>query len=67
MCYSAQIRTDFSKYVRRYGAGINIKEFLRLYWLHDQGGKIRIPKAVDAAFAHPRSEDEARIMDLIDA
>jgi putative SOS response-associated peptidase YedK len=67
MCYSAQIRADFHKYARRYGADIDIREFFRLYWLRDQGARIRIPKAMDAAFAHPRSEDESRIRELIEA
>ena len=67
MCYSAQVRADYKKYVRRYGADINLKEFYRLYWLRERGEKIRIPKALDAMFEHPENADEARIKELIDA
>lgn len=65
MCYSAQIKADYNKYVRAFGADIDIKEFVRLYWDRAQGSKARIPKAMDAAFAEPRSEDERRIRALI--
>lgn len=66
MCYSAQVRADFRKYVRAYGAHISIQDFYRLYWERRTNAKIRIPKAMDAAFADPQSEDERRIKALID-
>ena len=50
MCYSAQIRADYTKFVRRYGATIDIKDFYRLYWLRRQDGKAKVPRALDAAF-----------------
>jgi hypothetical protein len=40
MCYSAQIRTGYEKYVRAYGADISIREFVQLYWQRSEGGKI---------------------------
>ena len=49
MCYSAQIRHDYAKFVRTYGAVIDIAEFVRLYWTRGQGAKLKIPKAMDAA------------------
>ena len=66
MCYSAQIRHDYNKYVRQFGADIDIKEFVRLYWDRQQGSKAKIPKAMDAAFAHPQTDDERTIKALID-
>lgn len=66
MCYSAQIEADYRKYVKRYGADIGIAEFVRLYWDRSQGAKVKIPKAMDAAFANPQSDDERRIKKLID-
>ena len=66
MCYSAQVRADYRKYVRAYGAQISIKDFYRLYWERSTNTRIRIPKAMDAAFAEPQSEDERRIKALID-
>jgi putative SOS response-associated peptidase YedK len=65
MCYSAQIRHDYAKFVRTYGAIIDIAEFVRLYWNRGQGAKLKIPKAMDAAFADPQTEDERRIAALI--
>lgn len=38
---------------------------MRLYWDRAQGNKAKIPKAMDASFADPRSEDERRIHTLI--
>ena len=65
MCYSAQIKADYHRYVRQFGADIDIKEFVRLYWDRGQGSKAKIPKAMDAAFAEPQSDDERRIHALI--
>ena len=67
MCYSAQIRHDYNLYVRQFGADIDIKEFVRLYWERQQGSKAKIPKAMDAAFAHPQTDDERTIKAMIDA
>jgi putative SOS response-associated peptidase YedK len=66
MCYSAQVRADYQKYVREWGAHIDIQEFVRLYWDRQQGAKLKIPKAMDAAFANPRSDDQRKIKALID-
>lgn len=66
MCYSAQIRQDYHKFVREFGAVIDIKEFVRLYWSRKEGAKAKIPKAMDASFANPQSEDERTIKSLID-
>lgn len=67
MCYSAQVWADYKKYVRAWGADVSIKEFYQLYWLRSQGAKVKIPKAMDAAFAIPQTEDERAIKALIDA
>src|SRR3546814_18038300 len=67
MCYSAQIRHDFARFTREYGAVIDIQAFVRLYWDRQQGAKAKIPKAMDALFAHPPSADERAIKAMIDA
>ena len=67
MCYSAQIRKDFARFTREFGAVIDITEFVRLYWERSEGSKAKIPKALDAAFAEPATADERRIKELIDA
>ena len=67
MCYSAQIRSDYNKFLRLHGAVMDIAEFARLYWSRGEGAKVKIPKAMDAAFADPQTEDERRIKALIEA
>lgn len=66
MCYSAQIKADYQRFVRTFGARLDLEEFIRLYWEREQGRAIKIPKAVDALFEQPRSEEEQRIKDMID-
>ena len=65
MCYSAQIESQYKKYVRRWGADISIKEFVQLYWNRAQGAKLKIPKVVDAMFAEPANADEREIARMI--
>ena len=66
VCYSAQIEANYKKYVRVWGADISLKEFVRLYWSRQADPKIKIAKAMDAAFAQPKNDDEWQIMTLID-
>jgi hypothetical protein len=67
MCYSAQIEADYKRYVRMFGAHMDIREFARLYWERAEGRlKAKIPKAMDDSFASPRSEEEREIRRLID-
>ena len=66
MCYSAQIKADYQRFVRAFGARLDLQEFIRLYWEREQGRAIKIPKAVDALFTQPQSQDEQRIKAMID-
>jgi putative SOS response-associated peptidase YedK len=67
MCYSAQIRAGYEKYVRAYGADISIREFVQLYWERGQGAKLKTPKAMDAAFASLEGPEGQKIRDLVAA
>lgn len=67
MCYSAQIWADYRKYVRNWGAELSIADFIRIYWTRQQQPSIRIPKAMDAAFANPQTEGEREVKSFIDA
>ena len=67
MCYSAQIRHDYNRFLREYGAVLDIQAFARLYWARQDGAKLKIPKAMDALFAQPHDDDERRIREMIDA
>ena len=67
MCYSALVEAAYQEYVRRFGADVSIKEFVKLYAGRHGGEPIRVPKAMDAAFARPHTPDEREIHALIQA
>ena len=67
MCYSAQVWADYRLYVRQYGAELDIKEFCELFWRRSGDSKVKIPKAMEAAFAEPKHEAEKQIKSAIDA
>ena len=55
MCYSAQIRADYTKLVREFGATLSLDEFAQLY-AHDPGKqRPKTPKAMDDGFAGART------------
>ncbi|MBB5496863.1 SOS response-associated peptidase family protein [Paraburkholderia sp. MM5384-R2] len=66
MCYSAQIEADYKKFVREFGARISLREFAELYWARANGSKVKIPKAMDAAFDDPQEEEQREIKAAID-
>lgn len=47
MCYSAQIWADYRKYQKTFGADLDIKAFVELYWARQNGAKVKTPKAMD--------------------
>jgi len=66
MCYSAMVKADFKKYQQMFGATMGIAEFHELFFRRAEGAKLKVPKAVEAAFDSPRTESERRIKELID-
>jgi putative SOS response-associated peptidase YedK len=66
VCYSAQIEQDYRRFILRYGAGISIDEFVKLYRGRVEG-KMLIPKGMDLAFADPETSAEREINALIEA
>lgn len=66
MCYSAQIRSEYGKYVRHVGRNnaLSIKDFFREYW-ERPNKKTKIPKAIDSWFANPQTDDERKIAQAI--
>ena len=67
MCYSAQIEASYQRYVRAFGADIDIATFVRLYFDRANGSGAKIPKGMDAAFLSPSSDWERKIKTLIEA
>ena len=66
MCYSAQIETDYRKFLRMFGATKSIREFVDLFWHRRNDPSMNLPKSMEAPFLHPQTEDEAKIKSLID-
>jgi putative SOS response-associated peptidase YedK len=67
MCYSAQIQADYRKFVRTFGALMDIDEFARLFFERAEGvSKAKIPKAMEDAFAAPETDAERQIKAFID-
>lgn len=65
MCYSAQIRADHRTFVRMFGAQISIRQFVDMFYRRKQDGKLKVPKGMEEAFAHPTSPEEHEIHALI--
>jgi putative SOS response-associated peptidase YedK len=68
MCYSAQVYANWKKFVRMFGATMSVDEFYRAFWQRDNDAeaRVKIPKAMELAFAEPESDGERRIKALID-
>lgn len=67
MCYSAQIQADYRKFVRTFGALMDIDEFARLFFERAEGvSKAKIPKAMEDSFTDPQTDAEREIKTLID-
>ena len=66
MCYSAMVKADFKKYQQMFGATTGIAEFHDLFFRRAEGAKLKVPKAVEAAFDSPGTEGEREIRELID-
>ncbi len=65
MCYSAQIWQEYQKYSRAYGAKLDIGAFVDLFGNRLKDDRIKIPKALEAAFADRDEAPDARIPEFI--
>ena len=67
MCYSAQVWADYRRYVRQFGAELDIKEFFDIFWRRTADSRVKIPKAMEVAFVEPKDVGEEKIKSAIDA
>jgi putative SOS response-associated peptidase YedK len=67
MCFSAQIKAEYKKFVRMFGALLSLKEFAKLYEQREVDARIKIPKAMDAFFMTPQTDIEEEIRARIEA
>lgn len=65
MCYSAQIWSDYRKYTKAFGAVLSLDDYVRIFWERTDGGRIKIPKGVEAAFAGAAGDNERGIREAI--
>lgn len=65
MCYSAQIRADYAKLVRHYGATMSLDEFSRLYTFDPAKKRPKTPKAMDDGFRGARTDAGRDIVAMI--
>lgn len=66
MCYSAQIRAEYQRFTRTYGAAIDLEEYVRLYWERAEGGKVKTPRALDLALLEAPGEPGRQLRELIE-
>jgi putative SOS response-associated peptidase YedK len=66
VCYSAMVKADYKTYTQMFGATISLREFHDVFAQRAEEGKLKIPKAMEAAFDHPQTEDERAIKACID-
>lgn len=67
MCYSAQVKADYKRYVELFGATMGIRQFYDTFYRRaHEDAKLKVPKAVEAIFANPTTDDERAIKALID-
>ena len=66
MCYSARILADYRRYLRDFGAEMSLREFVDVFWRRAADPRVKIPKAMELAFAAPGTPEEFEIKGLID-
>ena len=66
MCYSSRIWADYRRYVKEFGATLDIKEFVRVFWERRNEPRVKIPKAMEAAFVDSQDAAGAEIRSLIE-
>jgi putative SOS response-associated peptidase YedK len=66
MCYSSQIEAEYRKYLNAFGADIGIDEYVKLFWERRTNAKIKIPKAMEREFLHPKNDAQRQIKAAID-
>jgi putative SOS response-associated peptidase YedK len=67
MCYSAQIKADWARYRRQYGVQISLNDFYELYLRRArEDARLKVSLGVDRAFAHPATEPERTVAELIE-
>ncbi|WP_104657339.1 SOS response-associated peptidase family protein [Ralstonia insidiosa] len=68
MCYSAQIKADYKRFVREYGAVMSFDDFARMVHEYFDNPKMRVPKAMTTPFLEsPETKEEKQIAEVLRA
>lgn len=68
MCYSAQIKADYQRFVREYGAIMSFDDFAKMVHEYFDNPKMRVPKAMTAPFLKAaETEEERQIAEVLRA
>jgi putative SOS response-associated peptidase YedK len=65
MCYSSQIVADHRHYVRAYGADIDLKAYIDLFWRRLTNPRMAVPQAMDLALLQDPHPSLLPLKDLI--
>ncbi|RTL26829.1 MAG: hypothetical protein EKK47_20085 [Burkholderiales bacterium] len=65
MCFSAEVVANYKKFAIWTGANMSLKAFYELFYRRHQGAKIKVPKAMEASFMNPQTDEERSIQALI--
>jgi len=65
MCYSAQVWSDYRKYVREFKAKIGIKDFFDIFFRRHKGLKLMIPRGIENSFSTPETDIGREIWDMV--
>lgn len=67
MCFSAMVWADYRSYTKRYGAQVDIGEYIRLLELRDAGARLNIPRFMTSPFFdNPQNAEERYCRELAD-
>lgn len=58
MCYSAQIREEWRGFIKKTGIYMPIGEYVDIFWRRTRGERLLIPKAMEAMFMQPQTDEE---------
>jgi putative SOS response-associated peptidase YedK len=59
------VENEMSSYIRATGAQIDIEQFLEIFGERVRNASIKIPRAVDRWFEHPKGADELQLRNLL--
>jgi putative SOS response-associated peptidase YedK len=66
MCYSAMIRAEHKRYMELFKVRISIQDYVKFFWERRHDFNLQSPKALEANFADPQTDEEGEIKRAID-